>query len=333
MRWKNKLFYQARYFAAFIIMGFADVGWSQFSTSATFLLQSLGARGVALGESFVAVNDGVQSLYWNPSGLPMSEKRIETVFTHRPSMLLNTQNFEYFALAYQFSTRSTLAAHYTYVDYGAVGGDLPDHTYSYTLGATYAVQINKHLSTGLTLKRVSQELFRSAHSLAVDVGVLYQWQNFLRAPFCRNQLNLGASLSNWGQKAEFFKGQADPLPQFLRIGMTSSLKSHAKWAETRLSRAGVLISFEYQKLLNDKEKIWEWGTGIEVQFLEMMHFRLGYHKRFPQTNRTAIGKTLETGATYGFGFNMPVDQIFKLARPFTFQFDFASAPQGGWVER
>lgn len=253
-------------------------------------------------------------------------------FTHRPSILQNILNFEHFALAYQLNTRSTLAAHYTYVDYGYVG-DPPDHTYVYTLGATYAAQINKHLSTGLTLKRISQELFRSAHSLAVDVGVLYQWQNFLRAPFCRSQLNLGASLSNWGQKAEFFEGRADPLPQFFRVGLASSLRSRATWAQTGLSRAGMLVSFEYQKLLNDKEKVWEWGTGMEVQFLEMMLFRLGYHKRFPQTNRTAIGKTFETGATYGIGFNLPVDQIFKLARPFTFQFDFASAPQGGWVER
>jgi hypothetical protein len=297
------------------------------------LLQSLGARGVALGESFVAVNDGIQSLYWNPARLLMPPQKIEMTFTHRPSILQNILNFEHFALAYQLNTRSTLAAHYTYVDYGPAAGGLPDHTYSYSLGVTYAAQINQHLSTGLTLKRISQELFRPAHSLAVDLGVLYKWQNFLRTQFCQSQLNFGASLSNLGQKAEFFEGQADPLPQFLRVGLASSLLSRATWAETGLSRAGILISFEYQKLLNDKEKIWEWGTGIEVQFLEMMYFRLGYHKRFPQTNRTAIGKTFETGATYGFGFNLPVDQIFKIARPFTLQFDFASAPQGGWVER
>lgn len=75
MRWKNKLLYQARYFPVFIVIGFADIGWSQLSTSATFLLQSLGARGVALGESFVAVNDGIQSLYWNPAGLLMPPKK------------------------------------------------------------------------------------------------------------------------------------------------------------------------------------------------------------------------------------------------------------------
>ncbi|MGI0014082.1 MAG: PorV/PorQ family protein [Nitrososphaera sp.] len=332
MSWKNKLFYQALYFAASIIIGFADVGWSQLSTSATFLLQSLGARGLALGESYVAVADGIHSVYWNPAGLSMSGEKVQMAFTHRPSILMNTQNFELFALAYQLGTRSTLAAHYIYVDYGYVG-DLPNHTYVYTIGATYAAQINKQLSSGLTLKRISQELLRSAHSLAVDVGVLYQWQDFLRAQCCQSQLNFGTSLSNLGQKAEFFAGQTDPLPQFLRVGLASSLRSRATWAETELSRVGMLISFEYQKLLNDKEKVWEWGTGIELQFLEMMHFRVGYHKRLPQTNRTAIGKTLETGTTYGFGFNMPVDQIFKIAQPFTLQFDFASTPQGGWVKR
>lgn len=329
---KNKFFYRALCPAAFIIVGFADVAWSQFSTSAIFLLQSLGARGLALGESFVAVNDGIQSLYWNPAGLPMSKNRIEAAFTHRPSILQDIFNFEHFALAYQLGKRSTLAAHYTYVDYGYVG-NLPEHTYNYTLGATYAAQINKDLSTGLTLKRISQEFLQSAHSLAIDLGVLYLWQNFLRAQFLQSQLNFGASLSNLGQKAEFFEDQADPLPQFLRIGFAARLKSRATWTETGLSRAGMLISFEYQKLLNDEEKILEWGTGIEAQFLEMMHFRLGYHKRLPQTNRTAIGKTFETGATYGFGFCIPFHEVFKISAPLTFQFDFASAPQGGWVER
>ncbi|MDZ7343259.1 MAG: PorV/PorQ family protein [candidate division KSB1 bacterium] len=268
-----------------------------------------------------------------PSRATYAENRIETAFTHRPSIVQDIFNFEHFALAYQLGTRSTLAAYYTYVDYGYVA-DLPDHSYNYTLGATYAAQINQELSAGLTLKRVSQELLQStAHSLAVDLGVLYQWQDFLRAQACQSQMNFGVSLSNLGQKAEFFEGQADPLPQFLRVGLASNLKSSATWAETGLSRAGVLISFEYQKLLNDEEKIWEWGTGIEAQFLEMMHFRLGYHKRFPQINRTAIGKTFETGATYGFGFDIPFHEVFKIAAPLTFQFDFASAPQGGWVER
>ncbi|MGH7492590.1 MAG: PorV/PorQ family protein [bacterium] len=268
--------------------------WLQFSTSANFLLQSLDARGVALGESYVAVAGGIHSLYWNPAGLSALEKRIELTFTHRPSISDDVLNYEQAALAYPLNARSALAIDYTYVDFGYPSFDPEEHQYSYALGASYAIQVFRNLSAGLTLRRISQELILSEHAFAVDLGALYQWQNFWQAPAWQSQLNFGASLSNLGEKVEFFEGQADPLPRFLRLGVASQVMSQSKWNETGLHYAGMLVSFEYQNLLNDHdvngEKIWEWGAGAELQFVEMVHLRLDYHKRLPQTNRTAIGR-------------------------------------------
>lgn len=144
------------------------------------------------------------------------------------------------------------------------------------------------------------------------------------------KLNIGASLSNLGQKAEFFEGQADPLPQFLRLGFAYEILSRRSWAETGFPNLAALISFEYQNLLNE-ENIWEWGGGVELRFLEIVAFRLGYHERHPKTQATLIGKTLETGGTIGFGLNLPLNK-FNTPLPLALQFDFASAPQNGFVE-
>jgi hypothetical protein len=57
---------------------------------------------------------------------------------------------------------------------------------------------------------------------------------------------------------------------------------------------------------------------------------LGYHERHPKTRATLLGKTLETGAV-GFGLNLPLHK-FNTSLPLVLQFDFASAPQNGFVE-
>ena len=79
----------------------------------------------------------------------------------------------------------------------------------------------------------------------------------------------------------------------------------------------MLVSLEYQNLLNEdeNENIWEWGAGVELRFLDVMSFRTGYHERHPKTARTFVGKTLETGITYGFGVNLPIHHIFWTIPP------------------
>ncbi len=58
---------------------------------------------------------------------------------------------------------------------------------------------------------------------------------------------------------------------------------------------------------------------------------VGYQERHPKTRATLLGKTLETGATFGFGLNLPLRK-FNTSLPFVLQFDFASAPQNSFVE-
>jgi hypothetical protein len=309
------------------------VAYTQFTTTAPFLLQSIGSRGLALGESYVAVADGSHSLYWNPAGMLASKKGVQFVFTHRPSLFGDFMSFDYATLVYQPNSRLAVAAHFNYVGFGAtLFEDGVRDTYAYTIGTSLAMQVVKNLRTGLTLKRVAHEADPfSAHSVAADLGLIYRLENILNTQASKGQLSLGASLSNLGQKFEHIEGQANPLPQFLRLGFSYDVISNRTWGNTGLSNVGMLLSFEYQNLLNEKENIWEWGGGVELRFLEIVAFRLGYHERHPKTRATFIGKTLETGPTIGFGLNLPLNKL-NTSLPLVLQFDFASAPQNGFVE-
>jgi len=125
------------------------------------------------------------------------------------------------------------------------------------------------------------------------------------------------------------------LPRFLRVGFALDLTSKGRAETGQHRRFGMLISFEYQNLLNEQENenIWEWGAGAELRVLEILSLRIGYHERLPKTKQTFIGKTLDTGTTYGFGLNLPIHHILKTIPPLRLHFDYASAPQNGWVER
>jgi len=320
--------------ALFLLIGLVtEAAFPQFTTSAGFLLQSLGARGLALGEGYVAVADGGQSLYWNPAGVLRSEKATQFAFTHRPDLFRNFLSFDCATLVFQLNPRLAVAAHFNYVDFGpTLFEDGVRDTHAYTVGVSLAVQVVSNLRTGLTAKRVAHEADPfSAHSVAADLDLIYRLENILNTRASESQLNLGASLSNLGQKFEYIEGQTNPLPQFLRLGFAYDITSSSRWGNTGLSNLGMLLSFEYQNLLNERENIWEWGGGVEVRFLEIVALRVGYHERHPKTKATLLGKTLETGTTVGFGLSLPLNKL-NTSLPLNLQFDFASAPQNGFVE-
>jgi opacity protein-like surface antigen len=306
---------------------------AQSSTSAILLLQPQGARGIALGESFVAVSAGMSSIYWNPAGLLAERQSLQLSYSHRPELFRDFLNYEYGVIGYQFGQRLALAATFNYTDVGRTTFDFLD-TYAYAAGVTISTRVWRDLSGGLTLKRISHHIEpRTAHAYAADFGILYSLNEVPHPTATNGVLRLGASFSNLGEKIEFFEGQGESLPQFLRIGFAYDLSSERTWQNTALSNLGLLISFEYQNLLNEQEEenIWEWGGGVELRFLEIVAFRLGYHERHPKTRATLIGKTLETGASIGFGLNLPLNK-FNTSLPLVLQFDFASAPQNGFVE-
>lgn len=182
----------------------ANPNRAQTNTSALFTLQSLGARPVALGESYVAVSGDVHGIYWNPASL-VTATGLHIAFTHRPALVADLFNFEYFAGVYKIGSKAALGASFNYMDLGTEtifdidGRSRSFHTFSYAAGVSYAYQLTNDLSAGVTLKSIFQNLGPAeARSWAVDLGLIHALGDFLCPPSYSGQLSVGASLSNLG---------------------------------------------------------------------------------------------------------------------------------------
>ena len=91
------------------------------------------------------------------------------MFSHRPELFTNFLNYEYANLAYQISSRSAVAANFSYVDFDSTTFD-SIHRYAYAIGISYAADLMGNFSTGITVKLVYDRIGkRSAHAFAADL--------------------------------------------------------------------------------------------------------------------------------------------------------------------
>ncbi len=293
-----------------------------------------------MGESYVAVNGGgAYAQYWNPSGIA-GNTGLQVAYTHKPSLFRDVFNYEYFAASYPISGKSNIAAAYNYVDFGrqstftssGVVGSV--HSFSYVASVSYARQMASGFAAGVTVKLISQELgIADAQSWAADFGLIYTIHDFVSPKSSLGQLNLGASLSNLGQGAEFIPNQIDPLSRLLRLGMAYELISKKHSLDTGLPLWAGLVTFEYQNILNSDQNIWKWGLGAELKLFGVFAGRIGFYERHPKIRQTSSKKILERGTTFGFGAIIPIAKLFETTTPMTFHLDYASVKVNSFATR
>jgi hypothetical protein len=220
------------------------------TTSAEFLLLGAGARGTALGGSYIAIADGVDALYYNPGGAALMTRPGAMVGTY--TYVADTR-YSWGGLAFPFGGGSKVIGvqlgTFGFKDQKVYTVDQPDGTgatYDVSesfVGLTFAQNLSDRFSAGLTGKYVSDNLGdASGHAFAVDFGT-----NFHAAlgghpvKFAFVLSNLGSNLSysgnalNSGTPREPLPGEdpvpsipaptrlrtkAFPLPTTFRIGMS-----------------------------------------------------------------------------------------------------------------
>ena len=90
-----------------------DLGGQRVGIStAQFLKIGVGARSIGMGESFVAVADDAEALYWNPAGLTLTNQT--TAFFSHTSWLVDIE-LEYGGLVHQIDGSNTIGLAFTYL--------------------------------------------------------------------------------------------------------------------------------------------------------------------------------------------------------------------------
>lgn len=169
-----------------------------------FLKIGVGARGVAMGESFVAVANDASAMYWNPAGLVQ--------FTDNAVLASHTEyvvdiRHAFFGVVYHLTSDDAVAASIAslYMDDMEITTETqPFGTGRYftfsdiALGMTYAKRMTEQFSFGVTVRYVEETLdILKMRSVMVDLGTYY-WTGLGTTRFAVVITNFGADVEPTG---------------------------------------------------------------------------------------------------------------------------------------
>jgi long-subunit fatty acid transport protein len=268
-----------------------------------FLKLGVGARGVAMGESFVAVANDASALFWNPAGLVQ--------FSDNQAIAAHTEyvadiNHEFFGFVYHVSDQDALGASFSSLhmkDMEITTEAQPTGTGRFftfgdiAAGLTYSKKMTDQFSFGATVRYVEETLdVLKMRSVMVDLGTYY-WTGLGSTRFAVVISNFGADVAPKGTVTEYngptvSKFQSFSLPTVFKLGiamdpisdddqkLTTSLQlnhpndnsEHFRlgmeysWQNTFFLRAGIKRTIGQPLLGSDatSEESFSLGAGVQV---------------------------------------------------------------------
>jgi len=210
---------------------FPNLGGQRVGISAFQSLKiGVGARGVGMGESFVAVANDVSSLYWNPAGLIQGTDD-EVMASH--TEYFADINHDFLGVSYHLTPSDAVGAAFSSLhmkDMEITTETQPLGTGRYfsfgdvAVGLTYSRKMTDQFSFGVTLRYVEETLdVLKMRSVMVDLGTYY-WTGLGSARFAVVITNFGADVAPQGTAANFSGGststfQAFSLPTVFKLGL------------------------------------------------------------------------------------------------------------------
>ena len=180
------------------------------TTAANFLEIGVGSDGNAMGEAFVAVTDGISSIYWNPAGLANIQKP-SALFMIHPWLVDINMLFSGGALV--VPGVGNFGFGITQMNYGEM--DVTTLEYQEGTGEqftasdmaasfTFSRKIVSWFSFGSSIKYIRSNIWHSsASSFALDLGVLVNTEFLSFTGKDEDGLNIGMSIANYGTRMQF----------------------------------------------------------------------------------------------------------------------------------
>ncbi|MFH1282612.1 MAG: PorV/PorQ family protein [bacterium] len=303
------------------------------TSAANFLKLGIGARAIGMGESFTAVADDVNALYWNPAGLGFLKSK-EITASH--NVWFQDIKYDFIGFAIPVSGKSSggdifvdgkrvpavqgipgvigISATYLYMEgIERRSGNTADPDGYFgasdmSLSLSYAQQVLKFsndsmVTSGINLKVISQQIDdKKARAYAVDLGVISRL----------NQWSFGFVVQNIGSQIKFIE-KSYPLPLTYKFG-----------AAYYLLNRSLSISLDLNKPIDNKINF---NLGSEYWVGGMFALRAGYLRKDSMSREALVGKGLGsmndgglaslTGMMAGAGF-----------RIFNYGVDYAFVPYG-----
>ncbi|OGF98575.1 MAG: hypothetical protein A2Z86_00675 [Candidatus Glassbacteria bacterium GWA2_58_10] len=183
------------------VSDFSNVG----NRAAEFLTIPVGARGLAMGNAFIAQADDISAIYWNPAGLGFLEGP-QAFFSHLDMPL--GFSIDYTAAACPmldgklilggfFGIMNIAPEEITTVESPEGTGAFYDG-YSTQFGATMAFNFSDRFSAGVSVKGIRESIFQiTSNAMAFDMGTNYHTELFDRP------IRLSFTINNLGTNMQF----------------------------------------------------------------------------------------------------------------------------------
>lgn len=298
-------------------------------SAAPELLIPVGSASTALGGSNLATAQGLDAIYWNPSGLAtMTGKTGEVMFSNQ--VYIADIDVNYFAGAYKIPSVGTFALTVKSLSFGDIEvttinnpegtGETYSPTYL-TTGISYARAMTDRISFGTTAKLIYNKISReTATGFAFDFGLNY---NVIGSglQFGVALKNLGPSMKFTGQDLEqFFQPNGTPsgtqqepfvielqdfeLPTALSLGISYDFRLDKK------NNLMVHGTFQNNSFATD-----DYNLGLEYNYNKLVYLRGGY--QFTNDN---VDDQAFTGPSFGAGINYAASKSFNIAFDYAYRF-------------
>lgn len=280
----------------------------------------VGARYLGMAGAPVAVVSGLESIYWNPAGVDVTDYSANAMFSTRSYIADMSMNFA--AVSGRFGEVGSFALSFRALNIGDIPVttmDQPDGTGQiinpnyFILSLNYSKQLTDRVSVGAGINLINESIDRvSATGLSFDFGV--QYRNLFEVP----GLAIGVVVKNLGPEIKFdgnglFVTANDPNasrgPTFLKVESQSSdlpseMSIGVSYAYQLTSENSLQFSSTFQ---NNNYTYDNYSFGLEYSFKNMFYLRGGYLFS-PQ----ADDKTPNIFANYTLGAGVNLKQLSGL---------------------
>ena len=300
----------AAFFLLILIPINIHAGRFNFGGSA-ILTQPIGARQISMGETFTAIADDLNTIYYNPAGLATVNKEASITYLKE----LSDTYYTSLSLGHKLNKDRCIGATIFMFKAGSIEIPNDDNTYrTLSLEDDYLVTLSyakttpkKNFSIGINYKYLSSTLIEkyTATAMMLDFGLLYT------IPYIK-ELTFGAAAQNIGSELTY-GSVGEPLPATYRAGLAYKLPG----VLSKIRIAGDLVQLTGCPFGTN--------TGIEYTPVKNVSFRAGYRK-----NESIDYFSCGLGVAFN-GTVIDYGQTFSNEFDATNQFTLAFGPESTWL--
>lgn len=302
------------------------------------------ARSEAMGRSFAAMTEDVNSYFYNPAGLATVDGLNLNVTYAKPFYLAFKGNYNFIGVSYKIKQFGVLALSRDYFglgevdvvnEFGVFQHRIKPSLVNFRLTLSREMLPNFYAGVNFNLfrdKEYSAFLIenRTKSFFYADLGVLKIFN--IKGSGLNHKINIGSSIINLnytsyemdlGNEVHRFN-----LPVIFRIGAAYDLKINGSPVISNFTNYNFLLLTEYQNTLNAKRN-YEIKSGFELSLFELLSLRMGYY--YQKESECDNCKNHLNEFTYGLGINIPIHKFLKTKFPLNIKFDYANLKQPSFV--